>query len=102
MESITQGAVGLISLTFLFTLFSVLSKDSPKLRYVSGIILTLYTLQTVSPVIKWIIQTDFSSQIEKNEEEHESSSQNTALIQSISAQLCKDIKKLTVNRFGIS
>ena len=100
MDPIVKGAITLASVSILLTIFNLITKDDNRIKYISGVILTVYVIQFTLPVIQLVASTEFIPEI--NEEDTESPpSDNTAILNAISAQLCSDIKKLVASRFGI-
>ena len=102
MEYIISKSITLIAASFLFAVFSILlrEKAAERIRYISGIILTVYVIGFVSPIIKFAINTEFIPS-EPSSPTVEDSESEKNMVQAISAQLCKDIKCLVINRFAI-
>ncbi len=101
MDSITQGAVTLTSLTILLTVFNLITKEESRIKYISGVILTVYMLQFTLPIVRLVTNTEFLPEIEQGDTENQTPSDNTVILNAISEQLCIDVKKLVVSRFGI-
>lgn len=102
-EYIIKASQGLISLAFMITLFSFIShgKGKERMRYISGIIMTVYIIKFVSPLIKTTLQTDFSA-ILGDTSDSDVTESDEPLLKAIAAQICKEIKQLAANRFALS
>ena len=104
MDVISKSAINLVSIAFILSIIHYLinDRDKGRIRFVSGLILTVYMLQLTVPIIKLVARTDFLSientdHIEIDEEKAEEN-----LIKAASAQICNDIKTLIVNRYDLS
>ena len=102
METVTKSTVNLISVVFLLLVFALLIPNSTKLRFISGLIITVYMIQFTLPIITLVTQTKFTPPIEQDPSNENESDNSSILIQNLSSQLCKDIKQLIINRFAIS
>ena len=101
MDSIAQGAITLTSVAILLSIFSLITKEDQRIKYVSGVILTVYMLQFTLPIVRLITNVEFSPEIEQGDTENTPPSDNAVILNAISEQLCSDIKTLVISRFGI-
>ena len=100
MDSIAQGAITLTSIAILLSIFSLITKEDQRIKYISGVILTMYMIQFTLPIIQLVTSTEFIPEIDQEENETPPSD-NTIILNAISEQLCSDIKTLVVSRFGV-
>ena len=100
MDSIAQGAITLTSIAILLSIFSLITKEDQRIKYVSGVILTMYMIQFTLPIIQLVTSTEFIPEIDQEENETPPSD-STIILNAISKQLCSDIKTLVVSRFGV-
>ena len=102
MEWITNKAISLVSLSFLLAVFGLLSqeKGADRIKLISGIIMTVFMINSVLPIIKTFMEYDFSSlkdwEIADTEPESES-----VIVQATATEICKNIKILISGRFNI-
>ena len=101
MDSIAQGAITLTSVAILLSIFSLITKEDQRIKYVSGVILTVYMLQFTLPIVRLITNVEFSPEIGQGDTENTPPSDNAVILNAISEQLCSDIKTLVISRFGI-
>ena len=102
MEWITNKAITLVSLSFLLAVFGLLSREkgAERVKLVSGIIITVFMINSVLPIVKTFMEYDFSSfgdlEITDTETGNES-----VIIQATATEICKNIKILVSGRFNI-
>lgn len=103
MENVSKIALSIISIAFLLALFSAipLGKNNARMRYVSGVILAAYLVYLTVPIIKIVANSDFLPPEISDTPQAPTEDGEEALIRATSVQICKEIKKLIVNRFGV-
>lgn len=102
MQAIIEASISIIAIAFLLSIFHFIfgERDKGRLRYVSGIILTFCLIRFAFPVINLIAHTDFQY-VEVEHPEINENESDEILIKAASAQICKNIKTLIVNRYHI-
>lgn len=101
MSTVIQNTLNLITISFLLLIFALLTHDSHRIRYLSGLIMLIYMIQFISPIVTSITQFSFSPPIEQPPSADNENDPDSTVIQAISVQICKDTKKLVSSRFGI-
>ena len=104
MEAIINSAIGLLSVSFLLSVFHFLFNEKYKYRvqYVSGLILTVYILQFVSPIISLVMRAELLIPESITQPETDDDAAREAIIRAASVQICNDIKKLIVSRYELN
>ena len=102
MEWITNKAITLITISFLLAVFGLLNREkgAERIRFVSGIIMTVFMINSVLPIIKTFMQyipPDFDDS-EITDTEIDS---NNVVIQATATEICKNIKILISGRFNV-